>query len=164
MKKWIMPVIAAAIAVIAILVITGFPFGKKTEPVSDTYPRRNTDGDILITANKLSNDKVSFIKIAEDSKIELLARIGDDGKVKVALGTCQSCNGSPHAYYTQEEDRLVCNNCGLTFPISVLDEPGGGCHPIMLPDTILHSSTESAILKTDGLLKYEYLFEKVAEH
>ena len=164
MKKWILPVIAVIIAVISFLVITEFLAGKKTGQVSGNYPGRNAEGDIVITSEKLSNDKVSFIKISEDSKIELLARLGDDGKVKIALGTCQSCSGSPNAYYTQEEDHLVCNNCGLTFPISVLDEPGGGCHPIMLPDTILERTGEGVVLKTDSLLKYEYLFEKVAEH
>ncbi len=68
---------------------------------TDGYARLNENGDVIIYADDLSSDKVSYLRYSEDSRIELLAIKGEDGRPKVALGTCQSCNGSPYAYYVQ---------------------------------------------------------------
>ena len=134
--------------------------GEETAAVFD----QNEDGDFVIYADRLSASEVSFIRLPGDSRIELLARLGDDGAAKAALGTCQSCNGAPGAYYNQEGDVLRCNNCGLTFPISVLDSPGGGCHPIMLDEGIVRYEGDDIVIDAAGLSPYEGLFEKVEEH
>ena len=130
-KNWILPGVAAATALIALLLTALLPGTKlDAEPVAEAvasvYAEQDGDGNIVIRRSDLSSEQVSFIRVAESSNIELLARLGDDGGISVALGTCQSCNGSPRAYYTQDGDLLTCNNCGLTFPLSVLDTPGIG--------------------------------------
>ena len=158
-KKWILPTAAVAAVAAALLVVALVP-GKKTgagAPVQE-------DGKLIIQESSLSSDQVSFIRIGEDSRIELLARIGDDGHIKVALGTCQSCKGSPWAYYTQKDNLLMCNNCGLTFALSVLDAPGGGCHPITLDSSIVKEGEGHVEISLDALLPYESLFAKVASH
>lgn len=134
-----------------------------TQP-ADAVSETDGEGKLVIYAERLSPDQVSFIRISEGSRIELLARLWDDGTVKATLGTCQSCNGSPEAYYTQEGDELKCNNCGLTFPISVLDSPGGGCHPIMLDEDLVQYQGSDLKIDLDGLSAYEELFSNVAEH
>lgn len=131
---------------------------------ADAAAEINEDGNLVIYADRLSQEQVSFIRISENSRIELLSRLGDDGMVKAALGTCQSCNGSPRAYYTQEGSELKCNNCGLTFPISVLDSPGGGCHPIMLDEESMKYDGNDLVIDPEGLSVYEKLFSKVADH
>lgn len=160
-KKWILPVIAGVIVIIALAVIFLVP--KKSEEPG-LYADQDRNGNIVIRAKNLSHDQVSFIRVAADSKIELLAHIGDDGKVKAALGTCQSCNGSPYAYYTQEGDELICNNCGLRFPLSVIDEPGSGCHPISIPPSIISETNEGIVLNKEALMQYEGLFTKITDH
>ena len=122
------------------------------------------DEHLVILAESLKTDEVSFIRLSSDSKIELLARKGSDGSVKIALGTCQSCNGSPYAYYTQEENVLICNSCGNAFPIEVLDQPGGGCHPIMIDSSIISPVEGGISLDIKGLKEYEPLFAKVEKH
>ena len=131
---------------------------------ADGFARLNEDGNVVIYADELSEDKISFIKVSEDSRIELLAKKDAKGNAKVALGTCQSCNGSPGAYYTQVGDELQCNNCGLTFPITVVEEAGGGCHPIMIDEAGIKYTDDGLIIDMSVLAQYEYLFEKVAEH
>ncbi|MGN0754337.1 MAG: Fe-S-containing protein [Aristaeellaceae bacterium] len=158
-RKWILPIAAVAAAVGALLVVALVP-GEKPGAEIQAQP----DGTLVIQESSLSSDRVSFIRIGEDSNIELLACIGTDGRIKVALGTCQSCNGSPRAYYTQKGSLLMCNNCGLTFPLSVLDAPGGGCHPITLDPSIVREAEGRVELSLEGLLRYEPLFEKVASH
>lgn len=130
---------------------------------SEAAPSQSAEA-FLISTDSLRTDQVSFIRPVSGSRIELLARLGDDGKVKAALGTCQSCNGSPMAYYTQVGDLLRCNNCGQTFPLSVLDTPGGGCHPIMIDAAVLTETGDGLLVDTDMLGQYEPLFSRVAEH
>ncbi|MBR1797801.1 MAG: DUF2318 domain-containing protein [Clostridiales bacterium] len=172
----ILPVVAAVLVIAAVVVITSVPkasnpeIESSNEPTyqentnSDTNTEIATDGSITIYADDLSSDQVSFINVPGNSRIELVARLGDDGKAKVALGTCQSCNGAPGAFYTQEGEVLRCNNCGLTFPISVLDEPGGGCHPIMIDESAISYEGNDVQIDTQVLSTYEYLFSNVANH
>ena len=173
MKKWILPVTAVAAVIAAVIVVQISPGkneGKENSAsespavVSESDVITGSDKDLLIKKTELSTEKVSFIRPIEGSKIELLARIGDDGEIKIVLGTCQSCNGAPGAYYTQKGDQLKCNNCGLTFPLNVLDSPGGGCHPIMPDESVFTKTEEGIIIHTDPLAGYEELFSKVAEH
>ena len=170
-KGWILPAAAGVLAAAALIVVLFVPKnrgkdpgGSVSEPTTEAVSATDGNGHLIIYADKLSSKRISFIRVSDDSRIELLARVGDDGMVKAALGTCQSCNGSPRAYYTQEGDKLKCNNCGLTFPISVLDNPGGGCHPIMLDETLLQHQGNDLVMDLNGLLTYEYLFSKVADH
>ena len=176
--KWLLPLIAGIMAVLAVIVVFFIPKDKNEERGTASEGEDKTgissqqeivvseinEGNMVIFADRVSPDHVSFIRIPENSRIELLARLGDDGTVKAALGTCQSCNGSPGAYYTQEGDKLKCNNCGLTFPISVLDSPGGGCHPIMLKKEIVRYEGNDLVIDLNGLSAYEELFSKVADH
>ena len=179
-NKWILPLVAGIMAALALIVVVFIPKSADKEGGSAIPPETDQasaearpadaaaepdgEGGLVIYADRLSSDQVSFIRISEDSRIELLARLGDDGMVRAALGTCQSCNGSPRAYYTQEGDVLRCNNCGLTFPISVLDSPGGGCHPIMPAEEILQYQGSDLKIDLKGLSAYEDLFSKVEDH
>ena len=123
------------------------------------------DADVLlISAKDLKKDTVSFIRLSDDSKIELLARIGDDGKPKAALDTCQACNGSPKAYFTQEGELLKCNNCGLKFELSAIDAPSAGCNPMPIDPSIIRYTEDGIILDKAALLEYEPLFAKIEEH
>lgn len=179
-NKWILPLAAGIMVVVAVFVVLFIPKGtdkggdntinteadqgSATAQPADAVAETDGEGKLVIYADRLSPDQISFISISEDSKIELLARLGDDGTAKAALGTCQSCNGSPGAYYTQEGDELKCNNCGLTFPVSVLDSPGGGCHPIMIDEGLVQYQGNDLKIDLNGLSAYEDLFSEVAEH
>ena len=163
-KPFLLPLIAVIMAALALVVVVFIPKSGDAKASGSTVAEQDEEGDLVIYADRLSSDQVSFIRISDDSRIELLARLGDDGTVKAALGTCQSCNGSPGAYYTQEGNELKCNNCGLTFPISVLDSPGGGCHPIMLSEKIMRYEGNDLVIDLDGLSANEDLFSKVADH
>lgn len=179
-KKWLLPLAAGMMAALALIIVffvpkstdkgddgaiaAGEDQASRTAQTPDAVAETNSEGNLVIYADRLSSEQVSFIRISPDSRIELLCRLGDDGTVKAALGTCQSCNGSPGAFYTQEGDELKCNNCGLTFPVPVLDSPGGGCHPIMLNEKIVQYDGKDLVIDLDGLAVYEDLFSRVADH
>lgn len=170
-KKWFLPAAAVVLVIAAMFVVFFTPenetssAGRETDsPVSNGEAELRGTDRLVIHAGSLSSETVSFIRIGEDSRIELVSRLGDDGTVKAALGTCQSCNGSPGAYYTQEGGLLKCNNCGLTFPISVLDSPGGGCHPIMMDEDIMQYEGNDLVIDIKKLERYEQLFLNVEAH
>ena len=92
-KKWILPGVAAAATVIALLLtvwLLAVEPGTEPDAAAGAYAEQDGEGNIIIRRSALSADQVSFIRIAEDSNIEVLARLGDDGGISVALGTCQS--------------------------------------------------------------------------
>lgn len=162
--RMILPIVAGIAILAAVVVVVFIPKNSNVSNDEVIGLYTTDEEEIVVKADMLTSDAVSFFKPIENSPIELLARIGDDGKAKVALGTCQSCNGAPGAYYTQEEDVLKCNNCGLTFPISVIDSPGGGCHPIMLDEEIVSYREDDIVIDPERLASYEVLFENVKEH
>lgn len=173
-KKKSFPILTVISVSILTAVIVAFAMQKKDTKnekaavykadKKETAIRKDEKKNMVIRSDMLSKDKVSFIRLAGNSRIELLALLGKDGKAKVALGTCQACNGSPKAYYTQEGNVLKCNNCGRTFPLSIMETPGGGCRPIMVDPSALSYSGQDAVIDIDALSRYEYLFAKVENH
>ena len=93
-KKWILPGVAAAATVVALLLTVGLP-AVEPDAAAGAYAEQDGEGNIIIRRSALSADQVSFIRIAEDSNIELLARLGDDGGISVALGTCSPATALP---------------------------------------------------------------------
>ncbi|MBQ9648533.1 MAG: DUF2318 domain-containing protein [Oscillospiraceae bacterium] len=163
LKKYALPCAAALLVIVAAVVIFAVPRGGVAE-TGGGYAERSEDGDLVIRASELSSDAISFYRFAEGSKIELIAIRGADGAAYAALGTCQSCNGSPNAYYTQNGGVLQCNNCGLTFPLSIIGADGAGCHPIMMDDSVTERSGDDLVIDAERLSAYEPLFTRVAEH
>ena len=72
--------------------------------------------------------------------------------------------GSPGAYYTQNGDMLQCNNCGLTFPLSIIGVDGAGCHPIMIDEKAVQRTGDGLVIDSAAITPYEPLFATVAEH
>ena len=55
--------------------------------------------------------------------------------MKVVINTCQSCGGSPYAYFVQVGNKIQCQNCRNMFAIGDLDNlVDNGCNPIQVED------------------------------
>ena len=87
----LLPLTAGVMVVLALIVVVFIPRGTDkqdgTKASGSAVAESDGEGNLVIHADRLSSDQVSFIRISEDSRIELLARLGDDGTVKAALGT-----------------------------------------------------------------------------
>ena len=190
MKKYVLPVLAVVLLAAAGVILIAVPkksdgnssaaveetaavqeeepieadAGEASEEQAEEVQAALQEGDVIINTADLSEDTISFVRADEESKVELIAIKGEDGTPKVALGTCQSCNGAPGAYYTQTDDMLQCNNCGLTFPLSIIGEDGTGCHPIMLDESLISETADGLVIDKAGLLAMEALFQGVADH
>ena len=159
MKKFLLPACAAVLAVVAAVLLI-VPMGG----ASGGYAERDANGDLVIRADDLTAGELTVLKFARDSKIELVATLDETGAAQAALGTCQSCMGSPKAYYTQNGELLQCNNCGLTFPLSVIGEEALGCHPIPIGEAAVSRNAEGLVIDSDTIAGYEQLFARVAAH
>ena len=77
-KALVLPVIAAAAVIAAVLIVLFIPKGQKG--AASSVMARNGDGNLVIRTTDLSGERISFLRVGGDSKIEILARKGDDGK------------------------------------------------------------------------------------
>ena len=72
----------------------------------------------------------AFIDWKQDGvNMQLLALKNDGGEVQLAYNTCQSCAGSPYAYFEYANGTLTCQNCGNRFGLDSVGRVAGGCNP-----------------------------------
>ncbi len=72
----------------------------------------SVSGDNIVINKANITDKITYIDYKyENTDIGLLAVKDSTGDVKVVVNTCQSCNGTPNAYFLQAGDSIECQNC-----------------------------------------------------
>ncbi|MBE6909362.1 MAG: DUF2318 domain-containing protein [Ruminococcaceae bacterium] len=79
----------------------------------------------------------TFIDHTQDGVAMQLIAIKDaDNTVRLAINTCQSCGGSPYAWFEYiGDDTLQCQNCGLTFRTETVGTTkAAGCNPVTITD------------------------------
>ena len=90
--------------------------------------------------------------------IGLLTVRDSKGNVKVIINTCQSCEGSPSAYFVQIGDEIQCQNCKSTFAIDNLDNVvENGCNPMLIKDGIITIGTKQLNNLKDKFANWEGL-------
>ena len=93
-----------------------------------------TDSNAPARLQKITG-KIVKANMDKDGNIGLLAVKDLNGNVKVVINTCQSCGGSPYAYFVQVGNKIQCQNCGNMFAIDELDNlVEDGCNPIAVKD------------------------------
>ena len=95
----------------------------------------DNDGNIIINEDEITEEVVYISYEYEGVTIGLIAVRDSEGKVIVVVNTCQSCGGSPYAYFVQVGNKIQCQNCGNLFNIDDLDNlTPDGCNPIGIED------------------------------
>lgn len=90
---------------------------------------------LVIDIATLSGDVSFFDYNAGGTAMQLIARVDDSGAPKLSYNTCQSCQGSPFAYFEVVDGLLVCRNCGNLFTFdSIGQKQAYGCLPIAVDD------------------------------
>ena len=91
----------------------------------------DSDGNIVINEEEITEEAIHISYEYEGVTIGLIAVRNSEGKVIVVVNTCQSCGGSPYAYFVQVGNKIQCQNCGNLFAIDDLDNlTPDGCNPI----------------------------------
>ncbi len=89
---------------------------------------------LTIDTTGLNNEPTFIDWIQEATPMQLIALKGADGGVRLAFNTCQSCKGSPWAWFEYLGDGVLqCQNCMQLFPIETVGtEEALGCSPISI--------------------------------
>ena len=126
----------ALVVIVAAAAVTIIPPGSEREepPVLESNPSKNissTDGsNIVIRTADIGTDASYFDYDADEVTVQVFALRASDGTIRLALNTCQICNGSPYAYFEQEGDWFICQNCGNRFASTEIGIASGGCRPV----------------------------------
>ena len=71
----------------------------------------NESNYIVIKESDITKEATYINYEYEGVTIGLLAVRDSKGNIKVVINTCQSCEGSPSAYFVQIGDEIQCQNC-----------------------------------------------------
>ena len=133
-KKNIMPIICVVIVIAAAASVL-LPKLAKSDKSGNTQPAvTSAGGNVEISADSLSSTASYYDYDAGGTTVQLFALKDDDVTLRLALNTCQVCNGSPYAYFVQEGDSFICQNCMNSFDSSRIGVKAGGCNPVPITD------------------------------
>ena len=74
-------------------------------------------------------EEPAFVDWEQDGVAMQLIALKSGSEVRLAYNTCQSCAGSPYAYFEYENGILTCQNCGNRFGLDSVGRVSGGCNP-----------------------------------
>ena len=118
---------------LAALMLTGC--AALTEKTADAGV--NTEINTLTFSAAELTQEPTFVDWTQDgTAMQLIARKDDSGAVRLAFNTCQSCGGSPYAWFEYlGNNTLQCQNCGLTFPLDTVGTTRAtGCNPVTITE------------------------------
>lgn len=160
----VLPIIAAAVVVVAAVSVIVPKLTKDSS--SDNTSAKNTTqnqissvqsftNDITINKDEIGETATFFDYDANGITVEAFAVKASDGTTRIALNTCQVCNGSPYAYFVQQGDNFICQNCKNAFKRDSIGTIHGGCNPLPL--------TEDDYTDDNGIITIPaYLLEQYA--
>ncbi len=122
------------------------------------------DGALEIPVAELS-EKIKIYSFTVDGmNMEILAAKDADGTVRTAFNTCQVCNGSRKAYFKEEGDHVVCQNCGNSFGKEDVGVLSGGCNPYPIFEENREDTGDTVEISYDFLKSAEGLFTRWKEN
>lgn len=162
-KRSPLPLIAAAVVVIALAVVlvprfVGGGAGTALLQAQDHAKSFGNGEDVVIKASDIKSDASYYDYDANGTTVQLMAVKASDGTARVALNTCQVCNGSPKAYFVQDGDNFICQNCKNVFPSAAVGNEAQGCDPIPVTSSDYKLSSDSITVPASFLDQYAGAF------
>ncbi|MCD7950549.1 MAG: DUF2318 domain-containing protein [Erysipelotrichaceae bacterium] len=109
-----------------------------------------SDEGIKIVIDEVSTQATYYDTEIDGITVEVLAVIASDKTIRLAMNTCQVCNGSPYAYFIQDGDYFICQNCKNEFSSDEIGLVSGGCNPVPI--------TEDNYTENDGIITINETF------
>ena len=104
--------------------------------------KTGSSGELSFNISEI-NEAPTFIDWRQDGTAMQLIVLKADDDVRLAFNTCQSCQGSPWAWFEYlDNGELQCHNCGQVFGLDTVGTPAAsGCNPITITDFSIDGST-----------------------
>lgn len=156
-KKFVLPVVAVVVIIIVFIMSNKETKVETTSPKSLSLANYEVGDSFVIPISELKNDVKFYSLNYNGANVEILAAIDKNGNPKVTLNTCQNCMGSPKAFFVQEGDSVVCQNCGIGHQIETIGTAKRGCNPIPIDSLVIDdkniSFDKNELLANAGLFK-----------
>lgn len=126
------------ILILAASTAYGFSFGGKRFEVI------TPEGETLrIPLSSISDGKAHFFRVdvSEGKYLEFFTVRSEDGVIRAAVDACDVCYRAGKGY-VKKADAMVCENCGMRFPLSRINVVKGGCNPAPLERQIKGENLE----------------------
>lgn len=154
-KKFVLPVVAVVVIIIVFIMSNKETKVETTSPKSLSLANYEVGDSFVIPISELKNDVKFYSLNYNGANVEILAAIDKNGNPKVTLNTCQNCMGSPKAFFVQEGDSVVCQNCGIGHQIETIGTAKRGCNPIPIDSLVIDdkniSFDKNELLSNAGL-------------
>lgn len=123
--------------------------GKRFKPVT---PEGAT---LRIPLSEISDGNAHFFKVAIPGGkfLEFFTVRSDDGVIRAAVDACDVCYRAGKGY-VKEGGEMVCENCGMKFPLSRINTVKGGCNPAPLKRQLTKTHLEIPISEVKANLWY----------
>ena len=131
-----LPVLAGLVLVAALAVILVPKLSGSSDTAAQERDVLEHGSDLIIQTEEIGTEASYFDYDADGTTVQAFAVRASDGTVRLALNTCQVCNGSPYAYFEQDGDDFVCQNCGNRFASIDVGRVSGGCNPVPITEEI----------------------------
>ena len=141
-KKGILPYAALSICALTAVVAAVFLFQGNGQTSQNISQSQKPGQDVQKgTQTRVVTHPVSLFAEGKAKHFEFQAGNGitvkyfvlksSDGVIRAAFDACDVCWPSGKGYY-QEQDKMVCRNCGKRFSSVKINEVKGGCNPAPL--------------------------------
>jgi uncharacterized membrane protein len=137
-KKSRLPLFAAIAGVILIVGAAVFFVGQgSNNPTSVALAPLPSDGTVVTFPASLFEDGRAhhFEYVDGNLIVRYFILKSSDGIIRAAFDACDVCWPAGKGYY-QEDDYMVCRNCGRKFASILVNEVKGGCNPAPLNRTV----------------------------
>lgn len=136
-KKFVLPLLAVVVTIVVFILSNKKTIISTASQKSLSLENYEVNNSFIIPISELSKDVKFFSLNNGGINIEILTAIDKDGNPKATLNTCQNCMGSPKAYFIQDGDSVVCQNCGIGHRIETLGIAKRGCNPIPIDSLVI---------------------------
>ena len=97
---------------------------------------RAENGRVTIPVDRVSDGKAHYFRFQDGgAELRFFVLKSSDGVIRAAFDACDVCFREKKGY-SQDKDFMVCNNCGMKFHSSRINEVAGGCNPSPLKRSV----------------------------
>ena len=98
---------------------------------------------LTFSAKDLTGEPAFLDWTQDGTAMQLIARKDETGEVRLAFNTCQSCGGSPYAWFEYRgNNTLQCQNCGQPFALDTVGiTRAAGCNPVSITEFVVEGDT-----------------------
>ncbi len=95
------------------------------------------DGNVVVPIKNVNDGNAHYFNTKADDGtiVDFFLVQSKDGVIRAAIDSCDVCYRSGKGY-VQEDNVMVCTNCGRKFPLDRINEVKGGCNPAPLTRVI----------------------------